>query len=191
MNGLDRIIDEILADARAEADKIIAGAQQKAERIISAAKENAAAAGEKSKLDAELEYNRVTSRARSAAEVAAKRALLGKKQELISHIMQDARDRITGLDREQYFSYMQRLLYKYAEDQSGLIILNAADKNRITAGFEKAAAEKNLTVSEECRDIDGGFILVYGDIEENCSVSALMEEEKDRLHDAVSQLLFD
>lgn len=63
-------------------------------------------------------------------------------------------------------------------------------------GFEqeiqKAAAEKGgvLELSREARDIDGGFILVYGGIEENCTIKALFDAQRDELSDKVHGLLF-
>ena len=35
-------------------------------------------------------------------------------------------------------------------------------------------------ISEEARKIDGGFILVYGGIEENCTIKAVFDDEKRR-----------
>ena len=48
----------------------------------------------------------------------------------------------------------------------------------------------SLTLDEAPRDIDGGFVLIYGDIEENCSFEALFDAQKDRLQDEVRALLF-
>lgn len=47
-----------------------------------------------------------------------------------------------------------------------------------------------LTVSRETRDIDGGFVLSYGGIEENCSIEALFYAARERLQDRVQELLF-
>ena len=58
--------------------------------------------------------------------------------------------------------------------------LNAALK-------EKGAV---LTVSEDTRDIDGGFVLTYGGIEENCSFEALFDSAHEVLQDKVQEILF-
>ena len=63
-------------------------------------------------------------------------------------------------------------------------------------GFEdtlnQALAEKGgrLTVSGQAAAIDGGFILSYGGIEENCSFEALFDSAKETLQDKVQELLF-
>ena len=57
---------------------------------------------------------------------------------------------------------------------------------------ERVAKEKggNLTISKESRNIDGGFVLVYGGIEENCSIQALFHSEREYLADKVHENLF-
>ena len=88
------------------------------------------------------------------------------------------------------------MLEKSVLAESGQIRFNAADQKRLPAGFEKkiaAIAEKKggaLTVSQETCDIDGGFLLVYGGIEENCSFAAMFAAEKENLQDKVHTLLF-
>ena len=47
-----------------------------------------------------------------------------------------------------------------------------------------------LEFSGEVRNIDGGFILVYGGIEENCSIDAVFAEKRDELLDQVRKILF-
>ena len=63
------------------------------------------------------------------------------------------------------------------------ISLNAA----LVAGGKEGAA---LTVSSETRDIDGGFVLTYGGIEENCSFDALFDSAHEMLQDKVQEILF-
>ena len=57
----------------------------------------------------------------------------------------------------------------------------------------KGLAQKKgdtLEISGEARNIDGGFILVYGGIEENCSIDAMFAEKRDELLDQVRKILF-
>ena len=70
------------------------------------------------------------------------------------------------------------------------------DLGRMPEGFRaeiaRAAKEKggSLTVSGETRRMEGGFVLVYGGVEENCSFRALFDSRKDELQDKVNRLLF-
>ena len=190
MNGLDKIIAEIAQDAKAAAEQKRAEAGAAAQRTIERAREEAKAIEAEAAERAELEYKRIVTRAESTGEIAKKSVLLREKQRIIEGIINDARVRIVGLADEEYFAFMARLLDKYASGESGAILLSQRDKARVPAEFAAAAEKKGLTISDETRDIDGGFILSYGSIEENCSIAALMESERDRLHDAVKGFLF-
>ena len=44
-------------------------------------------------------------------------------------------------------------------------------------------------MAKQPRPIDGGFILVYGGVEENCSIEALFYAEQERLQDKVQAFL--
>ena len=70
------------------------------------------------------------------------------------------------------------------------------DLERMPAGFReeiKSLAQKKggvLEISGETRNIDGGFILIYGGIEENCSIDAMFAGKRDELLDQVRKILF-
>ena len=78
----------------------------------------------------------------------------------------------------------------------GEIIFNAKDKERLPSDFatllNQAASEKggSLQISDQSCPIDGGFILTYDGIEENCSFNALFETNIEILQDQIQRLLF-
>ena len=45
-------------------------------------------------------------------------------------------------------------------------------------------------MSRETRDIPNGFVLVYGGVEENCTLKAMFEAKRDELADKVNHLIF-
>ena len=190
MNGLDKIIEEIAREAEITAAKTIDEAKSAAKRVIDRAKDEARAIETDARDRAELEYKRIITRAQSAGELTCKNALLREKQRIIDSILNDAHIKLVGLDDKNYFDFMTQMLNKYASDETGEIILSDKDKSRVTDDFIAAAEERRLKISDKTRGIDGGFILSYGDIEENCSIEAIMEAEKDRLHDKVNEFLF-
>ena len=60
------------------------------------------------------------------------------------------------------------------------------------AEMEKAAQKKggSLKLSSEAKEMDGGFILVYGGVEENCTIRAMFDAKRDELSDKVYRILF-
>ena len=47
-----------------------------------------------------------------------------------------------------------------------------------------------LTVSKETRPIDGGFVLLYEGIDQNCSITSLFETHIESVQDKIQKLLF-
>ena len=190
MNGLDKIINEICAEAQGVADSLIAEANRSAEAVTNRATEKAEEILKNAEKEAETEYKKHIAMAQSAAEASLKRAILREKQDVISKIIDEAHNRLISLNDEEYFKCMTKLLDKNCKRSGGEMILSSKDKGRATAEFIKAVEDKGLKISNDIRDIDGGFILVYNDIEENCSLSAVMEDKRESLNDEVNSFLF-
>lgn len=190
MNGLDRIINEITSEASAAADDVIAEARTQAQRIISRARQQAQELERDAAQQAELEYRRIISRAESTASVTVKRAALREKQRIISEVLKAVTTNLRESGIEQYYNFLTKLLEKYAEPRKGEIILTENAKTWITPEFRAAITQKGLEISEKSHDFSGGFILVYGDAEENCTLEALLEADHDILHDKISRFLF-
>ena len=58
--------------------------------------------------------------------------------------------------------------------------------------LNEAAKKKggSLKRMDEPKKIDGGFVLVYGGVEENCTFRAMFAGKKDELADQVHTMLF-
>ena len=82
------------------------------------------------------------------------------------------------------------------QDKDGKICFSKKDLDRIPSDFEAKASDiakekgGSLTVDKEPADIADGFILKYGDIEENCTFDAIFEAKRDELRDLVNKNLF-
>lgn len=74
--------------------------------------------------------------------------------------------------------------------------MSERDINRMPADFKekiKKTAEQmggQMTISSDRESVNNGFILAYGDIEENCQIKALFDADIDRLKDIANQQLF-
>lgn len=190
MNGLDKIISGIALEAEAEAEKIKAEARAKAEKIISRAREREAEILRDAEAKAAEESRSIAMRAEAAGRAEEKRAILREKQSIITDVLNNTVQTVLDYKPERYFNFMLRLLDKYAEERPGEIIMSETAKTWITPEFSSAIAEKGLKISDKSGDFHGGFILVYDEIEENCTLDALLESEHDRLHDIISRFLF-
>ena len=78
----------------------------------------------------------------------------------------------------------------------GEIFFSPADLAKLPEGFADRIEETakgrggSLKISKEGRNIENGFILAYGGIEENCTLRAMFDAKRDELSDKVHRILF-
>ncbi|MGI6007499.1 MAG: V-type ATP synthase subunit E [Ruminococcus sp.] len=196
MTGLDKILDRIGEEASSVAQQKIKAAQIQAESIREDARLETQHKKQEILDKAQTDCRNYREKMRSRADFQKRNALLKAKQEIISGIMEKAYQAMCSADTETYFSYMEQLLEKYALPQSGEICFSAADMKRMPLAFKakiKMTAMKkggSLKLSETEMSIEGGFVLIYGGIEENCTLRAIFDEKKEQLQDKARDFLF-
>jgi V/A-type H+-transporting ATPase subunit E len=195
MSGLDTIVKTILDEAAAEARSVLDQAHEDAERTLAEAKALTDGECEKIVEAGRLSAEGVRARADAAANMDGRRALLIKKQELLDQTVRAARDALITQPVVGYFGFLSRLAQKNAEKGAGVMYLSKKDLTRLPEDFHRALNAalpegSTLDIASEARPIDGGFILKYGDIEQNCSLSAIFDENRERILDAASEALF-
>lgn len=195
MNGLEKIIKDINDETQAECDKIIAEAQAKADEIIKNANANAdkISSAENDKLKA-FEKD-LMNRSVSAAALEKRKIILAEKQKIISDIINKAHEEILSLPDKEYFDILMKIAAKNIQSGSGEIFFNAKDKKRLPKNFIpelNKQAEKiggKVTLSDKTVNIDGGFVLAYGGIEENCSFEAIFHSKSEEMKDTVHRII--
>lgn len=196
MTGLEKMKSQILDEAKATADSKIQEAENQAKEILEAAKQEAAKAANGISQKSAAEIANYRERAASSADLKKRTEILKAKQEVIAQVLEKAYETVCGMDAESYFALLGKMLEKYALAQDGEIYLSAADRERMPADFagkiEAAAKARggSLKLGEEDKKVANGFILVYGGIEENCTLKAIFDAKRDELSDCVYQLLF-
>ena len=195
MTGLDRIIQEIEKDAQTAADEKIKNAQEQSQIIITQATQQAQRSINEAEADIQNQCNEVIKRKNSALELERRRKLLETKQEIIDEMIDGALSKLRSLNDEEYFSLLRGMIAKNLQPgKSGEILLSEKDKRRMPSDFLQQINETytaHLVLSQKNADIDGGFILVYGNIEENCSFSAIFASYSEQLRDVAREILFD
>lgn len=196
MTGLDKIISQILDDAGKEADEALNKAKKEAEEIVKQTEQECQRTLEEGRLKLSAERVAHMERMKSSAELKKRQAVLLAKQKLIAKMLDCAYKALLSRESADYFELIQKMLTTFVLAKQGEIYFSKRDLDRMPAGFEAviqaAAAEKggSLKLSDEPKNIDGGFILVYGGVEENCTFKALLAARKDELSDKVHELLF-
>lgn len=190
MTGLDKIIEHIKQDAASAAEAKINAAKAEAQELLAKADEEEKAFLAEAQQTAEALAVQAKERGASAAALAKRKILLTAKQELIAKTLETAKTGLKELPDAEYFSTLEALVKKHALSEAGRIMFNKKDKARIPDEFQKKLDAYRLTVSEETQEMSGGFILLYGDVEENCSFDALFMQAREELQDKVRDCLF-
>lgn len=196
MTGLEKMVSQIVDEAKAEAESRKKAAQEEADKIVSEAKAEAEKLIGQSLEQSETDAANYLERVKSSADLQRRTVILQAKQEVIASVLEKAYTSLDTMDEKAYFEMIRKMLEKFTLSESGDIYFSAADLNRLPAGFEKEisdiAAKKggSLTLKKESKEIENGFILVYGGIEENCTFRALFNTQKDALQDKIHQELF-
>lgn len=196
MAGLDKMISQILEDASREASVITKKAQEEADAILAKAEEEIKKMESDSKEKQMAMKKSQEERALSSSQLKKRQTILLAKQQIISDMIGSAYEELLSLNDDAYFVMIEKMLHKFALAKAGQIYFSEKDLKRMPSGFEakiEEIASKNsgsLTLVKEGKDVDGGFILVYGGVEENCTFKALLNAKRDELADKVQRLLF-
>lgn len=195
MTGLEKILADILDEAKAEAEQTVAAAKTEADRIVGTARAEAGVKADKVGAAAVQDVADIERSRDSALVLQRRQRTLGQKQMLLAETLEKARDSLHALPGGDYFGLLVKLAAKTAQPGEGELLLNDADLARMPKDFENQLAGalpagSALKVGGQARPIDGGFVLKYGDVEENCSFAAIFDAREDEFSDLIRDVLF-
>lgn len=190
MTSSEKILSGIAGEAKTEAEKITAEAEKQAAEITAAAKAEAESDAEKIKADAEKKAELIINSGKSSAGLLKRDKALNCRRELIEKALVAVADAVNAYGDKDYFDFLLTLIKKEKLNGKGEVYLSVKDKARDTAAFKSELSALNLTLNDIFADINGGFILKYGDIQINGELSALIHEKRDMLTDELNKALF-
>ena len=195
MSGLDNIIKTIRDDAAAEAKAVLDRARESAARRLSEAKAATDSACGRIVEEGQRRADSAGARAESGAAMEKRRTLLAKKQALLDQAVLSAREAVLNMPEGEYFDFLTRLAVENAEQGVGVMFLSKRDLQRLPDGYHAALNRAlpdgaSLDISATAEPIDGGFVLRYGEIDRNCSLAAIFDENRERILDAAQDALF-
>ena len=195
MDGIEKIIDRISSDAQREIDDVLAAAQAEAEKITAEYQAQAQAQADEILSRGEQAAVERGERLASVAQLECRKEVLRAKQEVIDEAFRLAMDKLTQLPQEEYVSLLADLAAQAAAKGNEKLIFSVADRARVGKAVVVAANEKlgdkgQLTLSQETRPMQGGFILSDGVVEVNCTFETLVRLQRDTLSTQVADVLF-
>ncbi len=195
MTGLDKITQKIAEESRVKVDSILAEANRAAAQILADGRTEADEKAGKIIADANAEANRITSAAKAKAESITRTKYLEVKNAVVNDVIAAAFEAVENMDDEAYFALLHKLCVKNIEKGECELYLNARDLKRLPADFEdginSAVYETGAVhVAKQPKPIENGFVLVYGDMEVNCTLRAVFDASMDSLKDLLGPMLF-
>ena len=196
MTGLEKMKSQILDEAKALADSKVAEANRRAEEILEEAKADAEKSVASISQRSDKDIANYRERIISSIDLQKRTKLLAAKQEVIAQVLDQSYDRLKTMETGEYFAMLLKLAEKYVLPQEGIMYFSQADLGKMPESFKsdvkKLAETKGgkLNISGEGRNIENGFVLAYGGIEENCTLKAIFDAKRDEFADKIHHILF-
>ncbi len=193
MSGLDNIAGQIRQDAQQKADGILAQANADAQKIADAAAAELAEYKKQYARQMELDAAQIAGRFESENRQQRKQALLQVRAKVIGEVVEEAKQKLVSLPSEAYFDLMKNICVKNAQPGEGKLYFSREDSGRLPDDFvEKCNAELKNGSVKLAGSTDGfqhGFLIVYGKVEQNCSIDSIFDSQKNRIWDTVNECL--
>lgn len=195
MNGIEKIIDRISGDAQREVDDVLAQAKAQAAEITAKYQAQAKAEADDILARGEKAAAERGERLASVAQLECRKEVLRAKQEVVEEAFQLAMKKLTELPQEKCVALLADLAVQAASKGTESLIFSAADRARLGKAVVVAANQKlgdkgQLTLSQETRPMQGGFILSDGRVEVNCTFDTLVRLQRGALSTQVADVLF-
>lgn len=196
MAGLEKILQKIEADATGSCEQILAEAKAESDRIFAAARIEGEGLRKEFIEKSIKEDQNALRLAHSQVESDRKKALLVTKTGIVNETIDRALQKLKSLPVDEYFSLMMDLVKQYSLPGEGTLRFAKKDLERLPKDFEmnlnKALNDqsKTIVVSPEAIAIDGGVVIQYKDIEQNCTLNSLFDVNLDAIKDRLYEQLF-
>lgn len=199
-NGIDKIVDKILADAEAEAAEKIASAEREAAAILEAAKEASEKEAKKAEIIAGQEAERISARWDSEFEMERKKSLLQEKQNLVTSSYDKAAENLLCSPQkyeQTLFLFIEKAYRAFASDiENGgeqlRLLLNDRDYQNFGDAIRSFCSEKQIPILEVAggEAIQGGILIRCGSVIRNFSLEAVMKQLRILTEAKVTEILF-
>lgn len=191
MSSGDKILNRISLDCDERISKINAETDEKCAQIMAQAKLDADKISAEIADKAQSKVKQMQAASKSRCDLETRNAFLKRRREEIDKTYSEILNKMEYLPDEDYFE----LIYTFAKKlsgMSGVVLLNKKDMNRLPKNFLARLEECGVKaeLSKAPCDIESGFILKCGDIEENMDFSAILSEKRDIIEDFINQELF-
>jgi V/A-type H+-transporting ATPase subunit E len=192
-----QVIEKILADANAEAEKIKKEADEKQAVEQKQFDEQLNKYKEETQVLAKKAAEDKKAHLLAAGRMDVAKEYLAEKRKIMDQIFQQAQKQLLNLPDEEYRALMTKLILDAVETGDEEVIIDSQE-TRIDQNFIKEINRKlgpgyhgSLRLAGEKQNIGGGFILKRGKIKNNTSLSVLLNQAQNELEIELAKKLFE
>lgn len=187
MDGIEAIIEHILADAREKASQIEVAATEQVALILSEADKECAIIRQAGEQKASQAAETLLNRVKSQAALESRRTLLEVRQSLIDEVIAGATSQLSQFrDPEKKDLYLQMI--QAAGALGGTVVANAQDQAVMQDVVQ--ALGQGWKLQGESGNFSGGLVLSRGRIEENLTFDLLVRNLRPQLAALAAGILF-
>ncbi|MCI8332751.1 MAG: hypothetical protein HFE78_08010 [Clostridiales bacterium] len=213
MEGLEKITERILQDARAACDAQLSAAKEDVNRIKSKYSATAEKILHEAQESVQKEVDAILESGQAGAAMWRRNALLEAKSAMVDAAYDNAVRFIARMDENVYYTLLSNMLTKavaeseqadqalladeqseYTKPAAFVVSLNAKDKEKYAQRLQRDLTEKNSSVSmqiaQQPADIAGGMLVQYGDVSIDCSVEQSVQLVRSQTEAEVFAVLF-
>ena len=191
--SIEKITSAIIDEAQTECEQTMNPAKAQSRGSIKTLEERIVIETDVAVKAAEEEREKIISRRRSVADIDSKKIILRKKQELIRECFAQAIDYIVSMEEDRYVSFLAAA-GKGSGLKEGMLIFNEKERKsigqKVVDALNREVDGGNYVLSDETRNLKGGYMLQKGQVYINNSVEAMVEDKSRELTGDVAGILF-
>jgi len=192
----NQVVQKILSQAQAEAEKIKAEANEKIKTLKAANEEELSKYRQESRRLAPIAGEEKKNRVLAAARIAIAKEMTETKRKLLNTVIEKAGQKIKSLNDGEYLSIMEGLILRSVKTGNEEVVAGRNEK-RINENFigninqKLAAAGKgNLRLAPDRADIEAGFIMRQNKMRVNAGLDVLLKVAGEQLEGKLAEQLF-
>ena len=187
--SVEKITSRILDDARERAEEILVRAGDEKQKLLAHTRADAARGAEEILQFARKNAEANIKKTQSLADLEGKKEILKAKQDCINHVYRLALDKIAGMEEEEYFELLKKMVKRINPQQAAVIQFNERDKKRFHA-LKVKWMDFHLKVSEEAGNFEAGFLLHMGETSINCTFDEILKSVLEDHTKEIADILF-
>jgi V/A-type H+-transporting ATPase subunit E len=192
----EQVVEKILSDANAEAQKIKKHAEEKEAAEQAEQDKRLSDYKKQTKVLADKAAKDKRTHLLASARMEIAKNLLTEKRKILDEVFNKAQQQLQKLPDDQYLKLMTKLMLKAVETGDEEVIV-AQNEARIDHQFIKQINRQlgpgykgNLKLSDQKQNLQGGFILKRGKIKNNVSFKVLLNQTRKELEIDLAKELF-